>query len=78
MTGSDVTVPARHRTQSDRIFERMEQSRHGRLLMSCSVMAGLVPAIHVVLRPWNEVDARAFAAPKRFGRAGETSPAMTA
>ncbi|MGY4305384.1 hypothetical protein ACVIJ6_002627 [Bradyrhizobium sp. USDA 4369] len=31
-----------------------------------TVMAGLVPAIHVDLRTWIDVDARAFAAPKRL------------
>ncbi|SMX59657.1 protein of unknown function [Bradyrhizobium sp. ORS 285] len=30
------------------------------------VMAGLVPAIHVVRHAGNDVDARAFAAPKRL------------
>ncbi len=36
----------------------MVPSRQQRLLICCSVMAGLVPAIHVVRRAEKDVDAR--------------------
>ncbi|CCD85728.1 hypothetical protein BRAO285_1530007 [Bradyrhizobium sp. ORS 285] len=48
------------------VFEDLGPSLQESLLICCSVMAGLVPAIHVIRHAEKDVDARAFAAPKRL------------